>query len=123
MLGILLWINESSDRRISRGPRARTRRRTSTIKLNWLARSAGPGDLVILYFTSHGLPGSMDAVAGNNYFITYDTDISDNDLLFATALPLDLSSFIRTRLRAQTAVFFLAPHSAAKSRGSYAPVP
>lgn len=76
-------------------------------ELNWLARSAAPEDLIVLYLTSHGSPRELDTV-GVNYVITHDTDVADQDSLFATALPMvDLANIIRTRVKALRAAIFL----------------
>ena len=74
-------------------------------QLNWIARSAGPDDMVVVYLATHGSPRQLDSVAGLNYLITYDTEMHslahlDEDALFATALPMvDLSSAVATRLK------------------------
>ena len=76
-------------------------------ELNWLARSAGPDDLVVVYLSSHGSPRERDT-AGVNYVITNDTDLTDPDSLFATALPMvELADVVRTRIRARRAAIFL----------------
>lgn len=75
--------------------------------LNWLARSAAAGDLVVLYLSSHGSPRASDT-AGVSYVVTYDTDIANPDQLYATALPMvDIADAMRSRIRAQRAVLFL----------------
>jgi hypothetical protein len=74
-------------------------------QLNWIARSAGPDDMVVVYLATHGSPRQLDSVGGLNYLITYDTEMHslahlDEDALFATALPMvDLSSAVATRLK------------------------
>jgi len=74
-------------------------------QLNWIARSAGPNDMVVVYFASHGSPRQADSVGGLNYLITYDTEMHslahlDEDALYATALPMiELSSAVATRLK------------------------
>ena len=74
-------------------------------QLNWIARSAGPDDMVVVYFASHGSPRQLDSVGGLNYLITYDTEMHslahlDEDALYATALPMiELSSAVATRLK------------------------
>jgi uncharacterized caspase-like protein len=74
-------------------------------QLNWIARSAGPDDMVVVYLATHGSPRQLDSVAGLNYLITYDTEMHslahlDEDALFATALPMvELSSAVATRLK------------------------
>ena len=74
-------------------------------QLNWIARSAGPDDMVVVYLATHGSPRQVDSVGGLNYLITYDTEMHslshlDEDALFATALPMvELSSAVATRLK------------------------
>lgn len=76
-------------------------------ELNWLARSAGPDDLVVIYLSSHGSPREMDT-SGVNYVVMHDTDLSNQDSLYATSLPMiDLSDAVRTRIRARRVVVFL----------------
>jgi hypothetical protein len=82
---------------------------TKAIKenLNWLARSAKEDDLVVIYLSSHGSPREMDT-AGVSYVVTYDTDVSTQDTLYATALPMvDLADAVRFRIKAQRVVIFL----------------
>ncbi|MEM2002586.1 MAG: caspase family protein [Candidatus Methanomethylicaceae archaeon] len=82
---------------------------TKAIKesLNWLARNAKEDDLVVIYLSSHGSPREMDT-AGVSYVITYDTDVSNPDSLYATALPMvDLADAVRTRIKAQRVVVLL----------------
>jgi uncharacterized caspase-like protein len=81
------------------------------MELNWLARSAKPDDLVVVFLASHGSPRSRD-IAGVNYIITSDTVLGDPnkdpDSLFATALPMvDLSDIVRGRIQARRTTIFL----------------
>jgi uncharacterized caspase-like protein len=80
------------------------------MQLNWLARSAGPEDVVVVYVATHGSSRDLDTV-GVNYIITHDTEIGANidpDSLYATALPMvDISNAIATRVKAQKAAIFL----------------
>ncbi|HWB31790.1 MAG TPA: caspase family protein [Acidobacteriaceae bacterium] len=80
------------------------------MQLNWLARSAGPDDVVVVYVATHGSSRDLDTV-GVNYIITHDTEIGANidpDSLYATALPMvDISNAIATRVKAQRAAIFL----------------
>jgi uncharacterized caspase-like protein len=75
-------------------------------QLNWIARHAGPDDIVVIYMATHGSPRKTDSIGGLNYLITYDTEIRslaqpDEDALYSTALPMiDLSSAVATRMRA-----------------------
>jgi hypothetical protein len=75
-------------------------------ELNWIARHAGPDDIVVIYVATHGSPRSLDTAGGLNYLLTYDTQIRregefDQDSLYATAFPMvELSSAVATRMRA-----------------------
>ena len=85
---------------------------TKNIKmdLNWIARSAGPDDVVVVYVATHGSSRDVDTV-GVNYVITHDTEIGakiDPDSLYATALPMvDIANAIATRVKAGRAAIFL----------------
>ncbi len=80
------------------------------MQLNWLARSAGPDDVVVVYVATHGSSRDLDTV-GVNYIITHDTEIGpnyDQDSLYATALPMvEISNAIATRVKAGRAAIFL----------------
>ena len=80
------------------------------MQLNWLARSAAPDDLVVVYVATHGSSRDLDTV-GVNYIITHDTEIGANidpDSLYATALPMvEISNAIATRVKARRAAIFL----------------
>jgi hypothetical protein len=80
------------------------------MQLNWLARSAAPDDLVVVYLATHGSSRDLDT-AGVNYIITHDTEIGANidpDSLYATALPMvEISNAIATRVKARRAAIFL----------------
>jgi hypothetical protein len=80
------------------------------MQLNWLARSAGPDDIVVVYVATHGSSRDLDTV-GVNYVITHDTLIGANidpDSLYATALPMvDIANAIATRVKAGRAAIFL----------------
>jgi uncharacterized caspase-like protein len=80
------------------------------MQLNWLARSAGPDDLVVVYVATHGSSRDLDTV-GVNYIITHDTEIGakiDPDSLYATALPMvEIANAIATRVKARRAAIFL----------------
>jgi Caspase domain len=87
-------------------------RKNIMIQLNWLARSAGPDDMVVVYVATHGSSRDVDT-ADVNYIITHDTEIGpgqnpDPDTLYATALPMvDISNAIATRVKARRAAIFL----------------
>ena len=78
--------------------------------LNWLARSAGPDDLVVVYIASHGSARDADT-AGANYILAHDTEIGADvnpDLLYATALPMvELANDIATRFQSRRTAVFL----------------
>ena len=88
--------------------------------LNWLARSAQPDDLVVVFIASHGSPREMDT-RNVNYIVTNDTEISSPDQLFATALAMvEITEVIRSRIQARrTLVLLDTCHSgaAAGARG------
>jgi hypothetical protein len=75
-------------------------------ELNWIARHAGPDDIVVIYLATHGSPRKLDSVGGLNYLITYDTQIRsidqpDEDAMYSTAMPMqELSTAVATRMRA-----------------------
>ncbi len=79
--------------------------------LNWIARSAKPEDIVVIYVATHGSARSSDSVAGANYLITHDTMLgpnNDQDLLFGTALPMyDLVSTVANRIGALRVAIFI----------------
>ena len=87
-------------------------RKNIMIQLNWLARSAGPDDMVVVYVATHGSSRDVDT-ADVNYIITHDTEIGpgkdpDPDTLFATALPMmDIANEVATRVKARRAAIFL----------------
>lgn len=51
----------------------------------WLPNLVEPGDLVVIYISTHGTPSSADS-GKRNYIVAYDTDASD---LYATAVDMD----------------------------------
>ena len=76
-------------------------------QLNWLARSAEPDDLVLIFLASHGTSRSQDT-ADVNYVVTSDTDLKDQDSLFATSIAMvDISDIVRSRVRARRTVILL----------------
>lgn len=76
-------------------------------ELNWLARVSHSDDLVVIYLATHGSSRSMDT-AGVNYIITHDTEITDPDALYATALPMiEVSNAVASRVRARRTAIFL----------------
>lgn len=75
----------------------------------WLPRVAEPDDLVVIYFSSHGSPSSLD-VGGVNYLVAHDTDIND---LYVTGIAMqDLSRIIKERVHCDRVMVLLdACHS------------
>lgn len=82
-------------------------------EVNWLARMAGEEDLAVIYIATHGSAREQDR-AGASYVVTFDTDVSSEDGLYSTALPMvEISNAVRTRVRARkVAVFLDTCHSA-----------
>jgi hypothetical protein len=73
-------------------------------EIDRVARMADPNDLVVLYVSSHGSPENLD-VAGINYIVTHDTEVSN---LYPTAYRMDdLLDDIGLRLKAERVVAFL----------------
>jgi uncharacterized caspase-like protein len=92
------------------------------MELNWLARSAQPNDMVVIFLSSHGTPRSRDT-AEVNYIATSETETEPEDNLFATAFPMvDISDVVRTRIKAQRTVILLDTcHSGAAAARENAP--
>ncbi len=75
----------------------------------WLPRVAEPDDLVVIYFSSHGSPSSLD-VGGVNYLVAHDTDV--NDLYTSGIAMQDLSRIIKERVHCDRVMVLLdACHS------------
>jgi uncharacterized caspase-like protein len=100
---------------------------TKNIKegLNWIARRAGPNDLVVIYVATHGTPRTMDTAGGANYLVTYDTEVDkdgsfDEDAMFATAYPMvELANAVATRMKAlRTAVILDTCYSGGSMQGA-----
>ena len=85
-------------------------RKAIKVGLNWLARSARPEDLVVIYIATHGSPSKEDT-AGVNYVLPFDAEWGashDKDLLFATALPMvEISDTVTSRIQAARTAIFL----------------
>jgi len=82
--------------------------------LNWLARSAKPDDLVVIFVSTHGSPRELDT-RNVNYIVTSDTEIKPQDQLFATAFAMvELTEVVRSRiLGRRTAILLDTCHSGA----------
>jgi hypothetical protein len=87
-------------------------------ELNWLARSAEPDDLVVIFVSTHGSPRELDS-RDVNYIVTRDTKIKPQDELFATALGMvELTQVVRSRILARrTAILLDTCHSGAAASG------
>jgi hypothetical protein len=71
---------------------------------SWLPRVVMPGDLVVIYISTHGTPSSQDAGA-QNYIVAYDTD---KDALFGTGVNMnDLCAQIKQRVRTDRVLIVL----------------
>jgi hypothetical protein len=77
----------------------------------WLPRVAAPGDLVLIYLSTHGSPSEMDT-AGVNYIVAHDTD---KERLFSTAIAMqDLCDIVKRRVHSDRALIIMdACHSGA----------
>jgi len=87
-----------------------TRRRViSELGNKFLARLARPGDLIVLFFSTHGSPSQMD-LRGRSYLVTYDSDPEDLD---ATGIGMvEINEKIHSRVLSDRVVLVLdACHS------------
>lgn len=83
----------------------------SLLGSKWLPRVAEPDDLVLIYFSGHGSPSSLD-VGGVNYLVAYDTDV--NDLYTSGIAMQDLARIIKGRVHCNRVMMVLdACHSGA----------
>jgi hypothetical protein len=81
----------------------------------WLPRVAAPGDLVVIYLSTHGSPSEMD-VGGVNYIVAHDTD---KDRLYSTGIAMqDLVNIVKSRVHSDRALIIMdACHSGATTAG------
>jgi len=81
------------------------------IGAKWLNRVAAEDDLVLIFFSSHGSPSSMDRAA-INYLVAYDTDKTN---LIGTGISLqDFAQQVKDHVGAQRVVLLMdACHSGA----------
>lgn len=84
----------------------------------WLPENVKPGDIVVLYFASHGTSAAMDA-AHKNFLVAYDTDPQN---AFATGIELqDLARTIKRRLNTERIILVLDTcHSGSAQPGAKA---
>jgi hypothetical protein len=92
------------------------RRVLSELGDKFLPRVAKPDDLVVVYFSGHGSPGSAD-VRGKSYLVVYDTEKSN---LYASGLEIQgLAQVIKDRVDSDRVCLVLdACHSGAASTGA-----
>jgi uncharacterized caspase-like protein len=75
--------------------------------IGWLRANAGRDDLVVVYVASHGSPRTLDP-NGVSYVMMHDTDPSDAEHLYASALQMiDLADDLSHDLRAGRALLIL----------------
>ncbi len=81
-------------------------------KLNHIATEAKPEDIVLIYISTHGSSRQED-LRQVNYLYTYDTNVTNRDDIFGTALPMvDVSQIVSTRCLAErTVIMFDTCHS------------
>lgn len=89
--------------------KATRRRIISELGNKFLARLARPGDLIVLFFSTHGSPSQMD-LRGKSYLVTYDADPEDLD---ATGIGMvEVNDKIHSRVLSDRVVLVLdACHS------------
>ena len=89
--------------------KATRRRIISELGNRYLARLARPGDLIVLFFSTHGSPSQMD-LRGKSYLVTYDADPEDLD---ATGIGMqEINEKIHSRVLSDRVVLVLdACHS------------
>jgi hypothetical protein len=76
--------------------------------LNKIARQAGPSDLVFVFIASHGTSRLQDKVGQLSYIVAYDTDLANEDSLYASSLPMvEISQIVRSRIQAHRTVIVL----------------
>ncbi|GEM_PF-952661 len=71
------------------------------VALDLVSKYSKPGDMVVIFLSTHGTPGDMD-VEGIGYLVTYDTLV---DSLYATAFNMtELVETVNKRIKADTVV-------------------
>ncbi len=69
-----------------------------SLRDNWLPKSAGSDDLVLLFVSSHGTPAHRD-LGARNYVVLHDTNKRE---LFSTSIAMEqLCKMLRTRCKAR----------------------
>lgn len=98
--------------------KATERRVASELGNKFLARVAKPGDLTVLYFSTHGSSSKAD-LKGKNYLVAYD---SDRDDLYATGIEMQkITDAISERVDSGRVLLVLdACHSGATTGGAKA---
>ena len=63
---------------------------------------------MLVFVATHGTARTQDTVGHLNYVLTHDTDPSNEDKLYGSALPMiDISDIVRSRIQAQRTVILL----------------
>lgn len=71
---------------------------------SWLPRVVMPGDLVVIFISTHGTPSSRDA-GGKNYIVAYDTN---RDRLYSEGVEMNgLSTQIKERVRSDRVLILM----------------
>lgn len=96
--------------------KATERQVVSELGNKFLARVAKEGDLIVLYFSTHGSPSKAD-LKGKNYLVAYD---SDRDDLYATGIEMQkIVETLNDRVDSTRTLLVLdACHSGATSAGT-----
>jgi tetratricopeptide (TPR) repeat protein len=89
---------------------------------DWLPKLAEPGDLVVVYISTHGTPASKDR-GGKNYIVAYDTN---RDHLYSTGVPMDeLTDRIKNAVKSDRVLIVMdtcySGGAAASARGGETP--
>ena len=89
--------------------KATQRRILTELGDKFLPRVVRPDDLVVVYFSGHGSPSSVD-VANENFLIAYDSEATN---LFASGIDMqEFARLIKSRVRSNRVLIFLdACHS------------
>ncbi len=75
--------------------------------IGWLRENVQPEDLVVFYVSSHGSPRQIDP-NGVSYVITYDSNLSSAEKLYASSLQMiELAQSINRDIRARRVVLIL----------------
>lgn len=77
-------------------------------EIGWLRANAGPNDLVLVYFASHGLPRSEDQPNGVSLIALHDTNDDDVPKLYSTTFQMiDVADRLSRDVRAGRVMLIL----------------